>query len=274
MKELIDNELAQLQKDLENLQSASKQIANAGEASNKVIQEAKNIQDGFSKNLEKITGLYTQYLDEADKNSSKRNDQIVDYLKKTISEQTTILDKYGALVSTINDNSKSLLEKSELNQKNMIEQLLKSAQDNIKSQDNLLKKTATETSQKVDDVKKTYLKQAEETDKLLSSYLELAQSTAELKNNIDKVDFPKRLDNISNLVSALNNEQQSANEVINQILSVTSDKKIKNLIIENNKKLGTIKTLVWLIFIIFILVVGAVIYYCIHNNIIIPANFL
>ena len=72
MKELIDNELAQLQKDLENLQSAAKQISNAGEASANVIQEAKNIQDDFAKNLDKLTSLYTQYLEQADKNSSQR----------------------------------------------------------------------------------------------------------------------------------------------------------------------------------------------------------
>ena len=180
MKELINNELAQLQKDLENLQSAAKQISNAGEASNKVIEEAKTIHTDFSNNLEKLTSLYTQYLDQADKSSNERNNEIINHFKKTISEQTVILDKYGALVSTINENNKKLVEASQENQKATVEKLVKFTQEKVDAQDSLLKKAATETTQKVEAVKSSYLKQAEETDKLLKAYLELAQSTEEL----------------------------------------------------------------------------------------------
>ena len=262
MKELIDNELAQLQKDLENLQSAAKQISNAGEASANVIQEAKNIQDDFSKNLDKLTSLYTQYLEQADKNSSQRNDDIVNFFKKTISDQTVILDKYGALVSTINENSKKLIEASQENQKATVEKLVKFTQEKVDNQDSLLKKTAAETTQKVEAVKSSYLKQAEETDKLLKSYLELAQSTEELKQNIDKVDFPQRFDKLSTLVNNLSADQQKTAKQLEQIGETTSasDKTLLETALQNQKSLRTIKVLAWITTIITVLTVATFVY--------------
>ena len=62
MRELIDKELLQLQKDLENLQSAAEMISQAGTASDSVIKEAKNIHQEFSKNMEKLTNIYQQYI--------------------------------------------------------------------------------------------------------------------------------------------------------------------------------------------------------------------
>ena len=268
MKELINNELAQLQKDLENLQSAAKQISNAGEASANVIEEAKNIQNDFSKNLEKLTTLYTQYLDQADKSSNERNNEIINHFKKTISEQTVILDKYGALVSTINENNKKLIEASQENQKSTVEKLVKFAQEKVDSQDSLLKKAAADTTQKVEAVKSSYLKQAEETDKLLKSYLELAQSTEELKQNIDKVDFPQRFDKLSGLVNTLSNDQKGTTERLEKLekSSTDSEKKLMEAVLENKKSIKTVKTLTWIIFIIALLTTGAMVYTVIKNG--------
>ncbi|MDD6002903.1 MAG: hypothetical protein PUC50_12005 [Bacteroidales bacterium] len=268
MKELINNELAQLQKDLENLQSAAKQIANAGEASNNVIEEAKNIQNDFSKNLEKLTTLYTQYLDQADKSSNERNTEIINHFKKTISEQTVILDKYGALVSTINENNKKLIEASQENQKATVEKLVKFAQEKVNTQDSLLKKAAADTTQKVEAVKSSYLKQAEETDKLLKAYLELAQGTEELKQNIDKVDFPQRFEKLSGLVNNLSTEQKGTNERIEKLekSGTESDKKLMEAVLENRSSIKTVKLLAWIVTIIVVLTTGAMVYACIKND--------
>lgn len=169
MKELINNELAQLQKDLENLQSASRMIAQAGEASNGVIAEAKEIHEDFSKNLENLTNLYTQYLDAANKQSSQNQLLVVDHIKKTITEQNALLQKSSDLVE----------------------------------------KNASDAALKVETVKETYLKQSAETGKLLSSYLELAQSTAELKDKIQAVNFPERLDNINTSSEAMQKKYEA-----------------------------------------------------------------
>lgn len=268
MKELINNELAQLQKDLENLQSAAKQISNAGEASASVIEEAKNIQNDFSKNLEKLTTLYTQYLEQAQKTSNERNDEIITHFKKTISEQTVIMDKYGALVSTINENNKKLVEASQENQKATVEKLVKFAQEKVDSQDSLLKKAAADTTQKVEAVKSSYLKQAEETDKLLKAYLELAQSTEELKQNIDKVDFPQRFEKLSGLVNNLSTEQKGTNERIEKLekSGTESDKKLMEAVLENRSNIKTVKLLAWIVTIIVVLTTGAMVYACIKND--------
>lgn len=268
MKELINNELAQLQKDLENLQSAAKQISNAGEASASVIEEAKNIQNDFSKNLEKLTTLYTQYLEQAQKTSNERNDEIITHFKKTISEQTVILDKYGALVSTINENNKKLVEASQENQKATVEKLVKFAQEKVDSQDSLLKKAAADTTQKVEAVKSSYLKQAEETDKLLKAYLELAQSTEELKQNIDKVDFPQKFEKLSGLVNTLSTDQKGTTERLEKLEKTNkdSDKKLLEEILVNQKSLRTVKTLAWITFIISLLATGAAVYVVIKNG--------
>ncbi|MCQ2251069.1 MAG: hypothetical protein MJZ66_08165 [Bacteroidales bacterium] len=188
MKELINNELAQLQKDLENLQSASRMIAQAGEASNGVIAEAKGIHEDFAKNLESLTKLYSEYLEAANKQSSQNQLMVVDHVKKTITDQSAILDKYSQLVETSNNNTQSLYDKA------------------VASQEKSINKLMDDTTKKVDTVKDTYLKQSAETGKLLSSYLELAQSTAELKGKIEAVDFPKRLDNLANSGSAISEE--------------------------------------------------------------------
>lgn len=188
MKELINNELAQLQKDLENLQSASRMIAQAGEASNGVIAEAKGIHEDFAKNLESLTKLYSEYLEAANKQSSQNQLMVVDHVKKTITDQSAILDKYSQLVETSNNNTQSLYDKA------------------VASQEKSINKLMDDTTKKVDTVKDTYLKQSAETGKLLSSYLELAQSTAELKGKIEAVDFPKRLDNLANSSSAISEE--------------------------------------------------------------------
>ncbi|MBR4215060.1 MAG: hypothetical protein IKR94_07040 [Bacteroidales bacterium] len=268
MKELINNELAQLQKDLENLQSAAKQISNAGEASASVIEEAKNIQNDFSKNLEKLTTLYTQYLEQAQKTSNERNDEIITHFKKTISEQTVIMDKYGALVSTINENNKKLVEASQENQKATVEKLVKFAQEKVDSQDSLLKKAAADTTQKVEAVKSSYLKQAEETDKLLKAYLELAQSTEELKQNIVKVDFPQKFEKLSGLVNTLSTDQKGTTERLEKLEKTNkdSDKKLLEEILVNQKSLRTVKTLAWITFIISLLATGAAVYVVIKNG--------
>ena len=269
MKELINNELAQLQKDLENLQSAAKMISTAGEASASVIEEAKNIQNDFSGKLEKLTSLYTQYLEQADKNSSQRNDEIITFFKKTISEQTNILDKYGALVSSINENSKKLIETSQQNQNAAVDKLLKLSQEKIDAQDSLLKKTASETTQKVEAVKTSYLKQAEETDKLLKSYLELAQSTEELKQNIDKVDFPVRFEKLSALVNSLSDNQKESNERIDKLTEsgTASNKQLMDAIADTQIQVKSVKMLALILTILTVISIAALVFVGLKHHI-------
>lgn len=247
MKELINNELAQLQKDLENLQSASRMISQAGEASNQVIAEAKGIQTEFAKNLDSLTSLYTQYLEAANKQSSQNQLLVVDHVKKTISEQSAVLDKYTSLVETSNSGTKALYAQAV----------------------NDLKKNSDEATEKVEAVKSAYLKQSAETDKLLSSYLELAQSTAELKDKINAVDFPSRLDAIAKQVDDFAVKQKSANDAIAaqqkadaeaisaqiaKLITLAQDDRVIRQSKDNSKAIASLKTLVSVL--TFLVIVG------------------
>ena len=131
-----------------------------------------------------------------------------------------------------------------------------------------LKKAAADTTQKVEAVKSSYLKQAEETDKLLKAYLELAQGTEELKQNIDKVDFPQRFEKLSGLVNNLSTEQKGTNERIEKLekSGTESDKKLMEAVLENRSSIKTVKLLAWIVTIIVVLTTGAMVYACIKND--------
>ncbi len=265
MKELINNELAQLQKDLENLQSASNMISQAGQASGAVIEEAKVIHEDFSKNLDKLTTLYTEFLEAANKQSSQNQLLVVEHVKSTISEQSSLLDKYNSLVESANSNTQSLYDKAVAAQNESISKLVaestetlnKLVEDSTKkldAQSQLVKSNAATAALNVETVKDAYLKQSAETDKLLNSYLELAQSTAELKDKIDSIDFPSRLDSLSKLILEFTEQQKTASDISSKILEAVKSDKVLRQTQANDKTLRTLKTLA--ISIMIILIVG------------------
>lgn len=93
MKELINNELLQLQQDLENLKSASEMISEAGRASDSVIEEAKNIHKEFSESLDRLSSLYQQYVSEFGKAADKSLRELGALSAEKISEQTALSKK-------------------------------------------------------------------------------------------------------------------------------------------------------------------------------------
>lgn len=266
MKELINNELAQLQKDLESLQSAAKMISEAGTASNTVIEEAKTIHGEFQNSLGNLTELYKQYLEEANKQAGEKQDEVVNHLKNTVSEQSKVLDSYSQLVESANQNTTDLLNKSLETQEAELKKLSYDTQIKIAEQNTLIKRNADDAAQKVEEVKATYLKQAAETDKLLTSYLELAQSTAELKDKINAIDFPERLDKITKLINQLNDEQakttaeqqkyneeqaKTTEELAKLVKMMSLDKAYKQSE-KNAKSIGGIKGLLWFMIILIL----------------------
>ncbi|MBQ3656973.1 MAG: hypothetical protein II956_09050 [Bacteroidales bacterium] len=95
MKELINNELLQLQNELESLKSASEMISQAGKASDAVIEEAKTIHKEFAGNLDKLTLLYQQYIDQINAQTSKSVSEVSstaqNSVKNLVSEQSALL---------------------------------------------------------------------------------------------------------------------------------------------------------------------------------------
>lgn len=258
MKELINNELVQLQKDLESLQSASNMISQAGKASDAVIAEAKGIHEDFAKNLEKLTTLYTDFLDDANRQSDQNQKLVVEHVRSTITSQTSLLDRYNDLVQAANNNVKALYDKAVASQNESIDRLVEESAKKIDEQSQLVKSNAAAAALNVETVKDAYLKQSAETDKLLSSYLELAQSTAELKDKIESIDFPSRLDTISQQILEYTAQQKSLNEASAQILEAVKSDKVYRQVQNNEKTLSSIKTIATCALIFAILCAAAI----------------
>lgn len=220
MRELIDKELLQLQKDLENLQSAAEMISQAGTASDCVIKEAKNIHQEFSKNMEKLTNIYQQYIQQINEKSEKKQDEMG----------------------------------------NTINKLAKASEEKLSEQANLLKNNAQEALSKIELVKSVYLKQTEKTDSLLNSYLELAQSTTELKDKISGIDFPARLDKMASEVKEISQKQDKNNAEIEKLSNlITQDKALKQTQ-SNGKSLKSIKAMVWILFFMSLLTISGLVF--------------
>lgn len=265
MKELINNELVQLQKDLESLQSASNMISQAGKASDAVIAEAKGIHEDFAKNLEKLTTLYTDFLDDANRQSDQNQKLVVEHVRSTITSQTSLLDRYNDLVETANNNVKALYDKAVASQNESIDRLVEESAKKIDEQSQLVKSNAAAAALNVETVKDAYLKQSAETDKLLSSYLELAQSTAELKDKIESIDFPSRLDTISRQILEYTAQQKTLNETSAQILEAVKSDKVYRQVLNNEKTLSSIKTIAGIALFFAIICAAAIAYLIIKH---------
>lgn len=137
MKELINNELLQLQNELESLKSASEMISEAGKASDAVIEEAKTIHKEFAGNLDKLTSLYQKYIDQ-------------------ISTETS--QKVGSVASTAENSVKNLVSEQAALLKSNAEESLKKIE--------LVKSTYLNQTAKTDQLLNSYLELAQSTTEL------------------------------------------------------------------------------------------------------------
>ncbi|MBQ9214660.1 MAG: hypothetical protein IJ150_12105 [Bacteroidales bacterium] len=231
MKELINNELLELQQELENLKSASEMIASAGKASDSVIREAETIHKEFSQSLTKLTSLYQEYVDKLNSVSQDKQKELLSNLQDFLQKQSDNL----------------------LNAKTEHESTLKKISE---SESAAVDKVAKESLEKIEMVKTAYLNQNSKTDQLLNSYLELAQSTTELKDKISSVDFPNRFLALEKLISEAASEQKKSNEEFEKINKIISDNQAYKQSQKNTAELSSLKGLIWFAIILLILILG------------------
>jgi len=231
MKELINNELLELQQELENLKSASEMIASAGKASDSVIREAETIHKEFSQSLTKLTSLYQEYVDKLNSVSQDKQKELLSNLQVFLQKQSDNL----------------------LNAKTEHESTLKKISE---SESAAVDKVAKESLEKIEMVKTAYLNQNSKTDQLLNSYLELAQSTTELKDKISSVDFPNRFLALEKLISEATSEQKKSNEEFEKINKIISDNQAYKQSQKNTAELSSLKGLIWFAIILLILILG------------------
>ena len=113
--------------------------------------------------------------------------------------------------------------------------------------ENHLKDTTEKTKDEIKEVSNSHKQQIDDIQKLLDNYLELAEATARLPKEIEKVDFPARLDRIDDEIKniqdgILNTQKQvdTVSENVNKIYTDFSD--INSKAERNRKKMNSIQT--------------------------------
>ncbi len=160
MNEKINKELTRLQKELQDLESATKQIKKAESIASQVTLSVQNIQKKYTDHLENIKQETQKLLKEHAEISAKKTSKLVDTTNNFISQV-----------------EKKTAENNQLNQ-TKINQFLDSS---ISSNNTIINK---------------HKEQIEKVEELLESYLKLAVSTGQLSDKISEVKFPERLDRI------------------------------------------------------------------------------
>jgi hypothetical protein len=204
MKDKINSELTKLQTELGNLGNAVSQISKAEKLSNELLSTVKEIQQKYDSQFEKIISHYDSFLAQ---NSKLGEEHIVKTSEKYVSDV---------------ENTRQAL-----------------AQISAETQ-NLL----NETKDQIGVLVAHHSSQITETNNLLQSYLELAKATTALSVQIEKVDFPVRLDKISINIGEMNSEIR---QIQSHIKSIADDPVLMQMearMRRTNKKLNWLTVLV------------------------------
>ena len=223
MDELINNELIKIQDELSALDSAVKQIEKAEMVASSVI-----------KTITELQGKYTNHLDFIQKQVStlfSNTDLQVQGLTKELSEKYT--QQLQEVSSIFEDyHKKTVLTQSQNN--------------------DLIKRTLDKTDSQIYQISASHGKQIEEVQTLLTNYLDLAQTTAKLNEEVQKINFPKRLGNLESAAMQLNQVQVQLKEDFQSL----EDK--NEALKKYTKKINT-KTTITLIFTVLVFIIVAAI---------------
>jgi len=178
MNEKINNELIKIQDELSALDTAVKQI-----------QKAESIASSVIKTISELQGKYTNHLDfvqkQVDSVLSQSTGQAQSLVKDLSDKYTTQLQEVSGIFE--NYHKETVLAQNQNN--------------------DLIKRTLDKTDSQIYQISASHNKQIEEVHTLLQNYLELAQSTAKLTEEVQKINFPKRLGNLENAAVQLNQVQ-------------------------------------------------------------------
>jgi len=198
MNEKINNELVKIQDELSALDNAVKQIEKAESVASSVIKTINELQGKYSNHLEfikkQVDGILGQTTDKADTLVKDLSDKYT----KQLEEVSEIFEDYHKkTVATQNQNN------------------------------DLIKRTLDKTDSQIYQISSSHNKQIEEVHGILSNYLELAQSTARLTEEVQQINFPKRLGNLEGAAKQLNQVQVQLRDDF-QSFEVKNDQILKN----------------------------------------------
>jgi polyhydroxyalkanoate synthesis regulator phasin len=194
MKEKINKELTRLQKELQDLESAAKQIKNAEAIATEVSQSVRDIQKKYGEHLDAIQTQTQNTLKEQSEKTQKTIDTLSEKQKLQIEESKKQLDEL----------KKELSETNGANTLKIDEYLNKSLESNRQ-------------------MFESHEKQVAEVNKLLENYLDLAESAGKLAERIDQVNFPERLDKITINTGEI---QTQIRQIQNNVQGIRSDTRL------------------------------------------------
>jgi chromosome segregation ATPase len=178
MNEKINNELLKIQDELSALEGAVKQIEKAETVASSVIKTINELQGKYSNHLDFIQKQVGDILEQTSGKANSLVDDLSEKYTQQLEEVSEIFEDYHKkTVSTQNQN-------------------------NV-----LIRKTLEKTDSQIYQLSSSHNKQIEEVNSLLTNYLDLAQSTATLTEEVQKINFPKRLGNLENAAKQLNQVQ-------------------------------------------------------------------
>ena len=138
MKEQINNELLKLQEQLGALATATKEISKAGEISETIIENTKNIHDAYKIQLEKIQDLYSEFLNKTYQHTEENIKKIFKHFQEKIKDEEKILEKYTELSIKTEDLTHDYLKNITKENKDLLLELITEAENNLKEHGNLI----------------------------------------------------------------------------------------------------------------------------------------
>ncbi len=223
MKEKINIELAKLQKELGNLETAVSQISKAEKISTEVVKSIQELNVKYDTQFTKLIEEFDKYLSESIKKTESK------YIE-TVNKNQEVINQLIALSTSQSENSKQIFDSLQ------------------KDTETLIVQTQEQTQHLIEQ----HSIQVEEVNKLLKSYLELAQSTTKLTDQLNSVDFPIRLDKIYANIGEMNTEIRRIQSMVKLVAEDPRIFEIQEKVKKNSKKLNflTILTIITLLFIL------------------------
>ena len=266
MKEQINTELLKLEEELGALDTAVNEITKAGKISENIIENTKNIHEGYKKQLTTIQQLYSEYLNRTYHHTENNIQKIFNHFQEKIADEEKILEKYTELSIRTEDLTHEYLKNITDDNKKQITSLVQSAEKNVNEQKNIAKLHIDNFNQEVKKLLKSHNERLEEEEKLLASYLELAQSTAKLTDHIKTINFEKHFEAMNAKITANTKLQQDNNKLIytltqdessEQILftvrKIWKDRTIEEVLTKTNKTRKKLTFTNIMVFIIFLM---------------------
>ncbi len=179
----VNEELIKIQDELSTLESAIKQIETTKAMADDLVKSVKNLQDKYASHLELITKETNKLIEDTNNKAGKLINDLSAKHTKQLEDVTDIFEKYHK--QTVNTQNKN---------------------------NDLINKTLSKTDSQIYQISSSHNKQIQEVQELLTNYLDLAQSTATLTEEIERINFPKRLGNIENAAKQLNQVQVQLKE--------------------------------------------------------------